>query len=109
MNSTLPVKWGYANGGVLVDSSRLAAAEYPVVNIYGPLAACGDIDGTGVDAVVSYTGPGSSATTYDPATKKWQRNIKLDATLQGDMCYVIQVYDPVSGTTSPSFPFKTKR
>jgi hypothetical protein len=109
MNSTVPVKWGYSVDGALVDSSRSTSALYPVVNIYGPLAACGDIDGTGVDAVVSYTGPGLTTTTYDPTTKTCRRNVKLDASFRGDTCYVIQIYDPVSITMSPSFPFKTKK
>ena len=26
-----------------------------------------------------------------------------------DACYVSRVYDPASGTTSPSFPFKTRK
>jgi hypothetical protein len=58
--------------------------------------------------VVSFTGTGATATSYDPITKTWQRNLKLES-LQGDKCYVITIYDPVSNTTSPSFPFKTKK
>jgi hypothetical protein len=109
MNSTLPLKWGYASAGVLVDSARSSTADYPVVHIAGPLASCGDIDGAGVDAVASYTGPGSATTTYDPVTKSWQRNVKLDAAFQADRCYLVQVTDPVTATISPWFPFKTKR
>src|SRR5262249_39241544 len=103
INSTLPVKWGYSIAGVLIDSSRANAQQYPVVNVYGPLAACGDIDGTGSDTVVSYTGPGSTTTTYDVASKTWQRNVKLDSGFEGDKCYLIQVFDPVTNTYSPSF------
>jgi hypothetical protein len=109
INSTLPVNWGYSINGTLVDSSRPTSAQYPVVNIYGPLGNCGDFDGTGADAVVAYTGPGSTTTAYDPTSRTWQRNVKLDSSFKADACYVIRVYDPVSGTTSPSFPFKTKR
>lgn len=92
----------------LLDSSH-PAGQYPIVNIYGPLAACGDLDGTGSDAVVSYSGPGSTTTTYDASSKTWQRNVKLDGSFQGDKCYLIQVFDPVSNTNSPAFPFKTKK
>jgi len=109
MNSTLPVKWGYSLNGILVDSSRSTTAEYPVVTISGPLADCGNIDGTGFDSVVSYTGAGSTTTTYDPTSRTWQRNIKLDSTFQADRCYLIQVSDAVSGVTSPWFAFKTKK
>ena len=110
MNSVLPVKWGYSINGILVDSSRSAVEQYPVVNIQGPLAACDTIDGTGTDTVVSFSGPGGTTTaTYDSLTKTWQRNIKLESPLEADKCYVIQVFDPVSGTTSPSFPFKTRK
>lgn len=109
VNSTLPVKWGYSVDGTLIDSSRSTSAEFPLVSIYGPLADCGAIDGTGSDAVVSFVGPGSTTTTYDSTTKTWQRNVKLDSAFQGDSCYVIQVHDPVTNTTSPPFPFKTKK
>ncbi len=109
INSTLAVKWGYSINGTLVDSLRSTIALYPVVKISGPIAVCGDIDGTGSDVIVSYTGPGKATTTYDPTTKTWQRSVKLDAAFQGDKCYLIQIYDPESNTTSPSFPFKTKK
>ena len=110
MNSVLPVKWRYAINGTLVDSSRSSVEQYPIVSIQGPLATCGTIDGTGADTVVSYSGPGSATTaTYDAITKTWQRNIKVESPLEADKCYVIQVFDPVSGKTSPSFPFKTRK
>jgi hypothetical protein len=70
---------------------------------------CGELDGTGSDAVVSYSGPGATTTTYDATSKTWQRNVKLDGSFQGDRCYLIQVFDPVSNTNSPAFPFKTKK
>jgi hypothetical protein len=79
------------------------------VNIYGPLVSCGDLDGTGVDSTVSYNGPGSTATTYDPATKTWQRNVKLSNPFAADKCYLIQITDSVTGVTSPMFPIKTKK
>jgi len=110
MKSTLPVKWGYAINGALVDSSRSTLVEYPIVNVYGPLAVCDTMDGTGIDTVVGYSGPGATTTTtYDATTKTWQRNIKLESPLENGKCYVIQVFDPVSGTASPSFPFKTTK
>ena len=110
MNSVLPVKWGYSMNGTLVDSARSAVEQYPIVNIQGPLAVCDTIDGTGADIVVSYSVPGAmTAATYDPTTKMWRRNIKLESPLEADKCYVIQVFDPVTGTTSPSFPFKTRK
>ena len=109
MNSVLPVVWGYSMNGTLVDSSRPTSAEYPVVNVYGPLSDCGGLDGTGTDDVISYSGPGSAVTTYDPVSKTWQRHVKLDSSFKADACYVIRIYDPVAATTSPSFPFKTRK
>jgi hypothetical protein len=93
---------------VLVDSSR-PTAQNPVVNIFGPLAVCGELDGTGSDAVVAFSGPGSTTVTYDTATKTWHRNVKLDGSFQADKCYLLQVFDPLTNTTSPSFPIKTRR
>jgi len=111
MKSTLPVKWGFAINGTLVDSSRSTVEQYPIVNVYGPLAVCDTMDGTGIDTVVSYSGPGAATTAaaYDSTTRTWQRNIKLESPLESGKCYVIQIHDPVSGTTSPSFPFKTTK
>jgi hypothetical protein len=105
INSTLPLKWAYALGGVLVNS----ATSTPQVHIHGPLAACGSLDGDGTDAVVSYSGPGATTMTYDPITKTWQRNLKLDGAFAADRCYLIQVTDPVTGVTSEVFPIKTKK
>ena len=106
-NISPPLKWGYGVGGTLVDSSRVGSA--PQVNIYGPLANCSALDGFGGDAVVAYTGPGSTTTTYDPVTKTWHQNIKLNGQFAGDRCYLIQVTDSVTGVTSEVFPIKTKK
>jgi len=103
INSTLPLKWGYANGGTLANS----ATSQPQVNISGPVA-CGDFDGTGNDELVDYSSPGNSTLTYDATTKTWQQNVKLSSPFVGDACYMIQVTDPVTGVTSPAFPIKTK-
>src|SRR5262249_21690723 len=107
LKSSLPLKWGYASNGTLVDSSR-PAAQYPVVNIRGPLATCAAIDGAGSDPVVPLTGPGATLTSYNPITKTCHRNLKLESP-QGNKCYDITIYDPVTNTTSPPFPFKTKK
>ena len=56
VKSTLPVKWGYTNAGVRIDSG----SSRPQVNVYGPLAACADLDGTGSDTVAAYDTPGAS-------------------------------------------------
>jgi len=109
VNSTLPIKWGYAVNGALVESGRTDTTLYPKVNVYGPLADCSTLDGTGTDQVVNYAGPGSSTVTYDAATKTWQRNLKLDAGFAADKCYMVTISDPVTNLTSPSFPFKTKK
>ena len=91
VKSTLPVKWGYTNAGVRIDSG----SSRPQVNVYGPLAACADLDGTGSDTVASYDTPGASTIQYDTTTRTWHQNIKLSAPqFLSDRCYFIQIVDP---------------
>jgi hypothetical protein len=105
INSTLVLNWGYASGTTRIDSRT----SKPVVNINGPLAGCEELDGAGIDTIVGLDAPGSSVMGYSPGNRTWKQNVQLtSAAFVADRCYSIQIVDPVTGVTSPAFPFKTK-
>ncbi|MCZ7570514.1 MAG: PxKF domain-containing protein [Ardenticatenaceae bacterium] len=93
INSTIPLKWQYALGDKVVDSS----GANPTVNIVGPYVCNGDTSGA---ETVAVTDAGASGYQYDDTTHTWQFNWQTKGRKEG--CYNISVTSSLGG--SPTFP-----
>jgi hypothetical protein len=97
--SAIPMKWKYANGSTVVDSSRVGHR----VTVRGPLP-------NGPVRMISDTDPGSSSFRYDATTKTWQFNLQTkDASGQSYPLgtYEVTITPTDSGfTPSPTFQIK---